>query len=832
MTTQKQMKEFASADALSTYVYTRKQLLALCPRQPVSTALPLPETVQEVYADIFIADALNPNEENSRNEDEYSLLMPVLCMKLTKSDLDILKHPMPYTTPGSRRHPPHATGGPMAGGGSRSSGAQVPPGGSFYDNPKMTSAVPFGRNRGHGPRRQLVHFDSDNQNTTSGDHSYDKNYSTHGVDSTNMASSVDSHDYPLEGGNSYKKHQHKHYATSSFRRQDHGPSGKEYKDFGESRDANDFEETLADDIWESPSDTLGKFDEHGNFVSTNDSVLGKIEKSGPKSSLTAQLNPESNEKVSSAKQSRFASILAKNTADQQQQTHQKPPSMPSIGTDWLPLPFFNSWTYCDPSAKIQGPFIAQQMHEWTRIGYFTPSLLVKPDLSQVAEKDYKFLIGSEMTNSYNPLSIWIEKYCCYPWSPDAKSARGPPLVDRPADENATSVPAEDSAIISKKAEVPKPTPNETATSIDATKTTGTTHIGWKKASSAQSKIKTMAEIEAELNQERSKAASLATPSLPPQPTKKQQPWGTSVAESRTAVSISGALHETPTKDSLSTLLDKVAQDLESVEYKEDSEQSMEKLLERISIRSEVGKSESKPHQLKQWPKNLSQNTAVSMWVDSESNSQNPSVVTKTQKQSSWSSIAGTTKANAAAVEPSNASTKQTSSKKQEYQEPKPSAKKQPTPPSASTINENIVHWVEQEMKHYKITGLDIPTFVGCIYDLEERDVVDVVSAYISSPEDAKKFASRFISTRNKPSGGIDESIKRNTQSERSTISPQRKKDAALESNASSFVEKEEQKSDDEDGFSVVNRHKPRKPKQQSPTKGSKSSRKNVVGLVM
>ncbi|TPX64602.1 hypothetical protein SpCBS45565_g05773 [Spizellomyces sp. 'palustris'] len=50
-----------------------------------------------------------------------------------------------------------------------------------------------------------------------------------------------------------------------------------------------------------------------------------------------------------------------------------PPGIPHVGAAFVP----QKWQYKDPSGNVQGPFTAQQMHDWFRSGYFNDDLPIK-----------------------------------------------------------------------------------------------------------------------------------------------------------------------------------------------------------------------------------------------------------------------------------------------------------------------------------------------------------------------------------------------------------------------------------------------------------------------
>lgn len=581
---------------IHSHTYTQKQLLALCPKNPNSSTLPLPCSVQELYSDIFIQSA-SEDSFNSYNTEHHdsSLLKPILLLKLSERDRELLKHPIVNGNAGPKKHQPGS-----------SHFRQNP---SFYDTKGQHHSS--GRGRGEAfSKRHLVPFDVSNQ-----DH------------------------HELE--NFQRKPDHQNATRQrQCRNEDHHIS-------------YDNIEKDQEDPWADPTETPGKFDGHGNFVP-----------------FDAQERPkEESESIQKAKQSRFASLLTEREEKQHILLQTAPPM--TIPENWISLPFFHAWTYCDPSAKIQGPFIAQQMYEWTRIGYFTPTLLVKPDVSQVFEKDYKLVLSPDLTNSYNPLSKWIEKYRCYPWSSEAKSSKGPKLEQVSSNINNfidKQLPDDSAIVTMKKEKVQFP--------------------GWKVP---KMNIKTLSEIENERqsNAERS---------------------------------------------------------FESSHY-EHAKESMEK-------------------------------TRMKSGVDNEA---------ETRSNTSWSSIATSHKQINSMV------TKNINVKKIAKTESPVEEKN-----AVNDLNDPLVQWVTEELERCKIKDLDIPTFVGCIRDLSERDLEDVVPVYISS-KDADRFIKKFVKSREAVTG-------RGTDDERQLVDIKK----------------------DEDGFSLVSRSKPKKTKQYTLS----ATKKTVVGLAL
>lgn len=581
------------------HTYTQKQLLALCPKHPNSSTLPLPGSVQELYSDIFI-QSVSENISNSYNITEHhdsTLLKPILLLKLSERDRELLKHPIVSGNIGPKKHQ------------SGSSHFRQNP--SFYDTKGQHH--PSGKGRGGSfPRRNLVPFDLSNE-----DH------------------------HELENFRRKPDHQNVTRQRQRQRRNEDHPIL--YDNIDEEQE----------DPWADPTETPGKFDEHGNFVPFD----------------TQERPKEESESIQKAKQSRFASLLSEREEKQHTLLQTAPPM--TIPDDWIPLPFFHAWTYCDPSAKIQGPFIAQQMYEWTRIGYFTPSLLVKPDLSQIPEKDYKLVLSTDLTNSYNPLSKWIEKYRCYPWSSEAKSSKGPKLEQASSKANNAidkSLP-DDSAIITMKKEK-------------------TQFPGWQVP---KMDIKTLSEIQ---NERQSKNERSFEPS----------------------------------------------------NY-ESADQSMEK-------------------------------TKMKNGIDKGA---------ETRSNTSWSSIAASHK-----QINTNMTAKNTNVKTMAKTEPSVEEKN-----IVNDTNDPLVQWVTEELERCKIKDLDIPTFVGCIRDLSERDLEDVVPVYISS-KDADRFIQKFVKSREAVIGKSTDDGKH-------------------------LVDIKE-----DDGFSLVSRSKPRKTKQYAPS----NTKKTVVGLAL
>lgn len=68
-------------------------------------------------------------------------------------------------------------------------------------------------------------------------------------------------------------------------------------------------------------------------------------------------------------------LVAKLTADEE--SHREDMSMGSLNHQPLAAGAQDKWFYRDPQGEVQGPFLANEMAEWCRAGYFTSGLLVR-----------------------------------------------------------------------------------------------------------------------------------------------------------------------------------------------------------------------------------------------------------------------------------------------------------------------------------------------------------------------------------------------------------------------------------------------------------------------
>ncbi|XP_057342048.1 GRB10-interacting GYF protein 2-like [Microplitis mediator] len=74
------------------------------------------------------------------------------------------------------------------------------------------------------------------------------------------------------------------------------------------------------------------------------------------------------------------SFVAKLMADEESHREESSHVLPSVVNHVPPLASAASqekWFYRDPQGEVQGPFIASEMAEWCKAGYFTPNLLVR-----------------------------------------------------------------------------------------------------------------------------------------------------------------------------------------------------------------------------------------------------------------------------------------------------------------------------------------------------------------------------------------------------------------------------------------------------------------------